>query len=193
MKVGLFGGSFDPVHLGHLVIAQEALWQLGLDRVLFIPTAHPPHKPLGARESIAHRLAMVRLAIEGLEGCETADAESRSEPAYTVDTLRTARRLHGPEVMLYLLLGEDSLCDLSTWKEPDQILQLAALTVYPRPGEARVSDIPHRRLSGPRIEISSTWVRDRLGRGEPVRYWVPEPVREYIARHGLYRAVDDAC
>ncbi len=194
MRIGIFGGSFDPIHMGHLVIANEAFTQLTLDRMIVVPTANPPHKPLGSLTPIQDRLAMVRVAIRGIESWDTTEHESGEQIAYTVDTLKMASDLYGPDARLFLILGEDSLVDLENWKNPDEIRRLAELVVYMRRGsDSAEIEFPHRRLEGPWIDVSSTWVRDRVGRGEPIRFWVPEPVRIYIARHRLYGYRGGSC
>lgn len=189
MKLGIFGGSFDPIHVGHLIVACEALHEAALDRVLVVPTGHPPHKPDRALVAIEDRVAMVRLAIAGVPGLEACGVEARHEAVYTVDTLKWARnRYDDPE--LFLILGEDSLAEFHTWRQTDELLRLATLLVYRRRG-ARTTGVafPHRLLGGDTIEVSSSAIRRRVAEGAPVRFWVPEAVRRYIERHGLYRAV----
>jgi nicotinate-nucleotide adenylyltransferase len=194
VRLGLFGGSFDPIHNGHLIIAQEAVWQLGLDRVVFIPTARPPHKPSRDLTAIAHRMRMAELAVDGLERADVSALEADDETAYTVDTLRRLHAQYGSETRLHLLLGEDSLCEFETWRDPEEILRLAALAVYGRPGwQAPPVGPPHVRLLGPLVEISSSEIRDRVAAGRPIRFWVPEAVRVYIARNGLYRIRGRTC
>ena len=187
MRLGIFGGSFDPLHIGHLIVACEALHRESLDRVLVVPTGRPPHK---SRElaPIEHRLAMVRLGIVGVTGLEASDVEARSETAYTVDTLRwAARAFDDPE--LFLIIGKDSLGELHTWREPDEVLRLSTLLVYRRrDADPGAVSHPHRMLDGDAIDVSSSSLRRRIAEGAPIRFWVPEPVRRYIERHGLYRA-----
>jgi nicotinate-nucleotide adenylyltransferase len=188
MRLGIFGGSFDPIHVGHLIVAQEALHRAELDRLLVLPTARPPHKPSRELARIADRLAMVRLAIAGTPGLEAAETEAHGGTAYTVDTLRWARAVHGAGAELFLVIGEDSLAELPTWREPEEILRLATLLVYPRRGaEGGGTRYPHVDLLGDTIDISSSTLRRRIREGAPIRFWVPDAVRLYIEAHGLYR------
>lgn len=197
MRLGILGGTFNPPHLGHLVCAQEAYLQLGLDRVLLIPAATPPHKPVEAEPGIAHRLEMCRLAIAGDERrFEVSDLEAHREgPSFTVDTLE-ALRANQPESELFLIVGGDVALGLESWREPERVLALATLAVVQRVGTTRaaVADVLDRIagserarfLDMPAIEISSTWLRRRAREGEPTRYLVPDAVRNYIDRHRLY-------
>ena len=194
MKLGLLGGTFNPPHIGHLVSAQEASGQLGLDRVLLVPVHVPPHKGIECDPGLEHRLELCRLALEdGLE-LSLVDAEVPG-PSYTVDTLR---RLHErcPGDELTFLVGGDMALSLPTWREPAGILELAELGVAEREAVRRV-DISER-LSGfdlqrvhffdmPRLDISSSLIRRFVAAGRPVRHLVPERVRAYIDAQGLYR------
>jgi nicotinate-nucleotide adenylyltransferase len=194
VRLGLFGGSFDPIHNGHLIIAQEAVWQLGLDRIVFIPTARPPHKPSRELSPIAHRLRMAEMAVDGLERADVSAMEAEDETAYTIDTLRRLHAQCGSDTRLHLLLGEDSLCEFVTWRDPEEILRLSELAVYGRPGwQEPPGAPPHLRLRGPLVEISSTEIRERVAAGRPIRFWVPEAVRDYIVRNGLYRIRGRTC
>jgi nicotinate-nucleotide adenylyltransferase len=203
-RIGVFGGTFDPPHLGHLALAESARDELGLARVLFVPAADPPHKRSRSMSSLTHRLAMTRLAVRGLPGFAVSDLEARRPgPSYTVETLRQLKRRH-PRAELWLLLGEDSLRDLTNWREPREILALARIAVAPRPArratQARRGDatrrgsrparIPERRitwLSGPLLDISSSDLRARARRGGSLRILVPDAVARYALRHRLYR------
>ena len=202
-RIGLLGGTFNPPHVAHLVCAQEALVQLGLDRVLLVPAAVPPHKAVEADPGVAHRVAMCDLAVAGDErlGVSRADAE-RSGPAYTADLLRTLRA-EAPEDELSFVVGGDMAHSLPTWHEPEQVLALARLAVAEREGVRR-ADITER-LSGlagaseridffdmPRLDISSSVLRRRAAAGGPLRYLVPDAVAAYIQREGLYRAPEPA-
>jgi nicotinate-nucleotide adenylyltransferase len=195
-RLGLLGGTFNPPHLAHLVCAQEAYAQLGLDRVLFVPVFEPPHKEVEAEPGVEHRLELCRRAVAGDPRFEVsrieADVPGRS---YTVDTLR---RLHEfrPEDELTFIVGGDMAHALPTWHEPEAVLSLAVLGVAEREGVAR-ADISER-LSGlagadrirffdmPRLDISSSMIRRRVALGRPIRYLVPDGVAEYIAAEGLY-------
>jgi nicotinate-nucleotide adenylyltransferase len=200
-RVGLFGGTFDPPHLGHLVVAQWALDRLKLDRVLFIPSGTPPHKLGRPVTPAADRVAMTRLAVRGNRAFEVSTLEARRRgSSYTVDTLRALRARSG-ETRVFLLIGEDSLEQFHTWREPESILELATLAVAPRGGRPAHSTrharrpgqgaaVPSRRfvwLDSPLILISSSEIRRRSRQGRSLRYLVPEPVAAYIARHRLYR------
>ena len=189
IKLGVFGGTFDPPHLGHLVAASDACDALGLDRVVWIPSASHPFKRESVRTGPALRLEMVRAAIAGDDRFEADDLELRREgPSYTVDTLRELRARH-PGAELFLLIGADNLADLPKWREPDELARLARLAVVSREGEAVP---PHAGVEAAevfitRVDVSSTEVRRRVAAGRSIRYLVPEPVRETIAREGLYR------
>ncbi|MEX0891859.1 MAG: nicotinate-nucleotide adenylyltransferase [Gemmatimonadota bacterium] len=185
MTRGLLGGTFDPPHIGHLIAAREALERLGLDRVAFLPAAVPPHKTGSPISPAAHRLAMLRAAVAGEARFEIEEAElDRTGPSYTVDTLR-ALRTAAPGTDLVLLLGADQHAELSTWREPAAVRELARLVVIVRAGE--VPDGAVERLDMPRIDISSTLVRERVARGLSVRWLVPGAVEQYIEDQGLYR------
>lgn len=192
MQLGIFGGTFDPVHLGHLIVAEMARDELQLQRVLFVPAAQPPHKQAHALTSWQHRLAMLQIALTEHAAFETSNLElQRPGPSYTVDTLRALHRL--PEfahAQIHLIIGQDSLAAFRTWREPDAILALARLAVYPR-SESRSRDasaahLPHHRLNAPVLEISSSDIRRRVRDRLSIRYLVPEGVREYIAARKLY-------
>ena len=197
MRLGILGGTFNPVHLGHLICAQEAHLQLRLDRVLLIPAARSPHKPFDEDDPGAeHRLSLCRLAVAGDERLQVSPIEvERPGPSYTVDTLR---ELHSrePDSELYLIVGGDVAAGLPTWQEPEQVLSLAQLAVATRRGTPRRSiDEALGGLRGgeraaffemPTIEISSTDIRRRVQSRAPIRYLVPDAVAQYIDEHRLY-------
>ena len=193
-RIGVLGGSFDPPHVGHLVIASEAHWRLGLQQVLFVPAADPPHKRLAGGVEAADRLLMVRAAVAGDARFAVSDIEVRGSLRYTVDTL-TALHEMLPQAQLFFVAGSDSLLALPTWRQPERILQLCRWVVALRPGddedEARAAANQWGEavtvMDAPRIGVSSTEVRQRLGRGRPVRYLVPEAVERIIAREGWYQ------
>lgn len=199
MKVGIFGGTFDPIHMGHLILAEEARVRLSLDKVLFIPTGHPWLKAGRTISPAHHRLAMVRLAIEDNPPFEVSDMEVRRPgPTYTVDTLDQLRAQWGDGPEVYLLLGLDALQEFSRWHEPRRILEQCTLVGMARPGyvdfsprslDAILPGASQRLvlLHGPHIGISGTEIRRRVQMGISIRYWVPRPVELYIAEHGLYR------
>ncbi|NIP77782.1 MAG: nicotinate-nucleotide adenylyltransferase [Gemmatimonadetes bacterium] len=187
-RIGVFGGTFDPPHIGHLVAAQELHDQLALDRLLLVPAAVPPHKTDRTVTPGAVRLAMLRAAVEGDARFEISELElERDGPSYTVDTLRELRRRH-PEAALLLAVGADQLAELESWRDPDGIAALAELVAFRRGGQP----VPEtarsvRVVEVPAVEVSSTAVRERVAAGRPVRYLVPEAVRKVIDREGLYR------
>jgi nicotinate-nucleotide adenylyltransferase len=187
-RIGLFGGTFDPPHLGHLALAECARDQLDLERVIFVPAGSPPHKRRAERSSAPRRVAMTRLAVRGNRAFRISLLEVRRQgPSFTVDTLLDlARRF--PGCRLYLLLGADSLADFANWHRPREILRLATLVVAERPGvRGRVG--PRRGvvwLENFAVDISSSAIRARARAGRSVRYLVPEAVERYIVRHRVY-------
>lgn len=191
-RVGLFGGSFNPPHVGHLAVAEGAREAAALDRVLWMPAATPPHKQGHDLPAGAHRLAMTRLATDDHDAFDVSGLElRRAGVSYTVDTLRALRAEH-PDAELLLLIGGDSLAQFHSWREPAAILDLAGLLVYPRPGFdlSAVSEAVRRRvtlLDRPLLDLSSTDVRGLLRAGRSARYLIPDAVLAYAAEHGLYR------
>ena len=193
-RIGVFGGTFDPPHLGHLAMAEWAWARLRLDRVLFVPAALPPHK-LGRRLSgPEHRLAMTRLAVRGNPAFAVSDLEvRRTGPSFTLDTLRAVRARH-PGARLFLLMGADSLADFPAWREPAAIARLATLVVAARPDRrraARPARLPRGarivHLDNPVVDVSASALRARARARRPLRYLVPDTVAAYIERHRLYR------
>lgn len=190
MRLGIFGGTFDPPHLGHLVAASDAAQALELDRVLWIPAAVHPFKREAVSAPPEARLEMVRAAVRGDERFEACDLELRREgPSYTVTTLRELHARH-PGAELFFLTGADNLRELPQWREPDEVVRLARLVVVSRRGEGVPAGLPYPAVAVPvtRVDVSSTEVRRRIAAGQTVRYLVPDAVRETIARLGLYRA-----
>lgn len=198
VRLGVLGGTFDPVHRGHLALAAAARDELGLGRVLFVPAGQPWRK---AGRSIAldeDRLAMLQRALEGEAGLEIATLElERAGPSYTVDTLE-ALRAEVPGAEMFFILGEDALSDLPNWVRPEGVLELAKLAVARRCGGAGEADAgAGRRLPGlaervawlamPVVEVSATEIRERVCRGLPIGEMVPAAVEAYIREHGLYR------
>lgn len=196
MRVGLLGGTFNPPHLGHLVCAQEALIQLGLERVMWIPARLPPHKPVDGDPGIEHRLELCRLAIDGDARFAVSELEQRRDgPSYTVDTLE---ELHSqmPDSDFFLIVGADVAAGFAGWREPRRVLELATVAVAQRPGTSRpvVEDVLGRLGGGarsrffgmPEIGVSSTMLRDRVRSGESTHYLMPDAVRSYIDQHHLY-------
>jgi nicotinate-nucleotide adenylyltransferase len=188
VKLGVFGGTFDPPHIGHLIAAQDAKSALGLDRVIFVPAAVPPHKRDDTVSAPGTRLAMVQAAIAGADGFEVDDLElRRGGPSWTVDTLRElAARLPGSE--LFLLIGSDQYAEFESWREPDVIRQLAKVAVLTREnGAGQAAGVHTVRVT--RIDVSSTDIRRRMAEGQPIRFLVPAAVEALIRLHGLYGAI----
>jgi nicotinate-nucleotide adenylyltransferase len=200
MRLGLYGGTFDPIHLGHLILAEQCREACGLDRLWLIATGSPPHKP-GGRTPVGHRLEMVKIAIAGHPAFAASDIEAkRPGPHYSVETLEAIRQDH-PDDELFFLIGADSLADLPTWREPERIAQIATIVVVNRPGieEADPSRLPDfgpgshplAWVSIPPVGIASSDLRRRLAEGRSIRYMVPRGVEAYIEAHGLYRSGGD--
>ena len=189
MKLGLFGGSFDPVHLGHLLVAQAAQEELGLDRLFFIPAAKSPFKTNADLAPGAVRLQLLRLALAGKTNCEVDDQEIRhGGVSYTINTLRDyAQRFPGAQ--LFYIIGADNAAKLNEWREPAELARLAEFVAIPRPGgELAVFPPPFRgrTLKGFPIGISSTAIRARLQAGQPVDNFVPPAVADAIRQNHLY-------
>ena len=201
-RVGLIGGTFDPVHYAHLIIAEEVQAVLGLAEMVFIPAGEPPHKAGHICTSPEHRLAMLQLAIASNPHFTLSRVElDRPGPSYSVDTLRILREQWGTNRDLYFVIGWDSLEELHNWYDPMGILaQLTHLVAVGRPGYATEQEYTKRletRLPGitqkllvvpvPQIEISSTDLRQRVAEQRPIKYQTPEAVEQYILEHSLYR------
>ncbi|HEY8861866.1 MAG TPA: nicotinate-nucleotide adenylyltransferase [Candidatus Limnocylindria bacterium] len=185
MRVGVFGGTFDPVHVGHLAIANAALESVPLDRVLFVLARRSPLKERDPVAGEADRLRMLELAVAGEPRFVVSRVElDRDGPSYTVDTLE---RLSGPDD-LFLILGGDAVADFPRWKDPERIAKLATLVVAERPGAPdRVGDAPTIVFDAPRLDISSRELRARAARGLSLRYLVPEPAWKHLEARRLYR------
>jgi nicotinate-nucleotide adenylyltransferase len=199
-RIGVFGGTFDPVHLGHLLVAEQCREQAALDRVRFIPAARPPHKQGRTISPMAQRVEMLALALAGQPAFCVDDLEKdRPGPSFTADTLAVLHE-HFPDAHLLLIIGSDCLPDLVSWREPARIGQLAKLLVVSRPGwEVRPGEpIPaswnvppgievEQVIQSPLVDISSHDLRRRVSLGKSLRYMVPAAVACYIEAHGLYR------
>jgi len=200
--LGVFGGTFDPIHIAHLAVAQEAAEAIGLERVLFVPAGEPPHKPGIVVSPSADRLAMVELAIAGNDRFAVDRLElDRDGPSYTVDTLedlRSRRVASGTEPDLALILSAEAFLQLMSWRDPRRIVELARLVVAPRDGypaagpeflARHLPDLADRAtfLDSPHLRLSASELRQRAASGRSLRYLVPDAVAAYIGDHGLYR------
>lgn len=201
MRLGILGGTFNPPHIGHLVCAQEACDQLRLDRVLLMPAARPPHKEVASDPGAETRWELCRLAVADDERFEVSRLElDRPGRSYTVDTLRELREL-SPQDELTFIVGGDMARSLPRWREPATVLELATLAVAERAGAERAAIRDDLRALGaelvdervrffdmPRIDVSSSLVRERVAQGRPIRYLVPDAVADAIAANGWYAA-----
>lgn len=196
-RVGIFGGTFDPFHVGHLLVAQDVLEGLALDRVLFVPAAVPPHKDSAEVTPGALRLAMVREGIRGDDRFAVSDVEFRRPgPSWTVDTLRHLRN-EAPGAELHLLIGADQWADFGAWREPDEIAGLARIVVLSRGGKSERQTMgdpgwAHQVLPVTRIDLSGSALRERVRDGRSIRYLVPDSVRVFIEHQRLYAAAPTA-
>ncbi|WZO98339.1 nicotinate-nucleotide adenylyltransferase [Isosphaeraceae bacterium EP7] len=194
MRLGVFGGTFDPIHLGHLILAEWCREACELDEVWFVVAGAPPHKPPGGRTPVADRLEMVRIAVAGNPAFSVSEIEAHTPgPHYSVQTLETIR-LARPDDDLFFLIGGDSLVDLPGWRQPGRIAELATLVAVNRPGAdlpptppgLGPGDRPIVHVSIPPIGIASSDLRRRMGQGKGIRYQVPRGVEAYIHAHRLY-------
>jgi nicotinate-nucleotide adenylyltransferase len=188
-RIALFGGSFDPVHLGHLLVAVTAREELGLARLFFVPAAQSPFKPERQPTPAAQRLRLLRLALAGWNWCEIDEQEvARGGISYTIDTLRQYRQRF-PAAELFYLIGADHVPQLPKWRAADELARLAQFVVIPRPGQS-VGSLPSpfrgRQLSGFPIALSSSQIRARVKAGLPIQPFVPAAVAEAIRNNGLY-------
>jgi nicotinate-nucleotide adenylyltransferase len=200
--LGILGGTFNPPHLGHVAIARHALSELGLTRVALMPAGTPPHKPIAHDPGAKRRLEMCRLLLDDVDGVSVCALElERGGPSYTVDTLRAIHASH-PEAELTFIVGADIASTLPAWHEPARLLELAELAVAARPGSDRDGVLgalaplgEHARvrfLDAPLLDASSSSVRERAARGEPIEQLVGARVAGYIAEQGLYGARERA-
>jgi nicotinate-nucleotide adenylyltransferase len=199
VKIGVIGGTFDPIHNGHLLIAEETRAELNLAQVLFVPAGQPwlkTNSPMGAAE---HRLEMVRLATADRASFRLSTVDiDRPGPSYTIDTLADLQSQFGAGARLFFILGWDSLAELPRWREPSRLVKLCRLVAVPRPGypppdlnslEAAIPGISKRvtLLDRPKLDISATVIRERVARGLSIRHLVPEVVERYIKQNKLYQ------
>jgi len=200
-RIGLLGGTFDPIHLGHLLLAVHSYEKLSLERVMFIPARLPPHKAKPVAQA-AERLEMIRLAVSGDSRFLVCECElSRPEPSYTIDTVRQLQSSLGAQTKLFWLIGSDILADLPSWHEMAQLVELVDIVVVSRAGQgpanfsilqtvlnrSQIKRITDQAIEVPLIEIASTEIRRRIALGQSIRYFVPETVNKYISDRGLYR------
>jgi len=191
-KIGIFGGSFNPIHLGHLIFAQEALHQYQLDKIIFIPTSNPPHKDPAELIGGHHRLKMVELAIHENSRFEVSDVELKREgKSYTIDTLEALQKEKNGNAEFFLLVGMDMLSEIFTWKEAEKLINLCWFLGAPRHGYSweLLDDRMKRRVKlveMPIIDIAARTIRYRIRNNQPVRYWVPESVYHYLYHNELY-------
>ena len=185
-QIGLFGGTFDPVHAGHLIIAQSVLEELGLDTVLFIPSAHPPHKQSDIMFSPEERFSMLARALQGNTRFRVSDIEmNRQGPSYTIDTIREIKSTLSADTAFSFIIGRDNLFEISAWKEPHAIIGECRIIVADRPVDA-ADPIPDWLVDSivlvrvPLIEISSSDIRARIRTGRSIRYLVPDAVYDMI-------------
>lgn len=198
-RVGILGGTFDPIHYGHLVIAEDCRDQLRFDLVLFVPAGDPPHKRHRVVTPAADRVAMVERAIAGNPGFGLSRIEvERPGPSYSVDTVRSLRAELGAEAELFFIIGNDSLADLPTWHEPERLLDFCTVVAVNRPGypgfdlaqlEPALPGASRRilRVEVPGLNLTSSGLRARVAAGRTITYLVPDAVRDYIREHRLYR------
>ena len=216
MNIGIFGGTFNPIHNAHLRIAEEARDQYGLSCVIFVPAADPPHKPRGRQLPFRHRLAMVRLAVADHRSFAVSALEgARAGKSYSVDTLRAFREEY-PDDRLFFIMGSDSFAEIGSWRDYPALFELASIIVVGRPGSAGMSllsalpvaivdrfcydpaenRLTHRcgttvsYLDGVPLPISSSSIRELLRRGRTVRYLIPDAVERYLKEHTLYAGTD---
>lgn len=203
MRIGLLGGTFDPIHIGHLILAEEAHFQLQLDFLYFVPAGDPPHKQDRDITPVHHRLEMLAQAIGDIDYARMSLVDvTRPGPHYASETVQLFTAQLGAPVELYFLLGMDSLRDLATWHNPRWLIDHCRLAAFSRPGVVVDWDELNATLSGiqervtlvemPLIEISSSDLRARISHGHPIRHRVPRVVEAYIAKEGLYRT-DSGC
>jgi nicotinate-nucleotide adenylyltransferase len=188
MRIGILGGTFNPVHLGHLLLAEGVREALGLDKAIFVPTYLPVHKECDDVVCARHRLEMLRLATRGYPQFTVSDIEIRRRgPSYTIDTVGALRKRFGRRSKLFFIAGSDALRGLKAWKEINRLLREVSFVVVPRPGYRISSKEKHLRFVKVKtISLSSREIRDRVRRGSSIRYMVVDTVRKYIEKHRLY-------
>lgn len=200
LKYGIMGGTFDPIHIGHLVIAEEVRSRFKLDKVIFVPAGNPPHKELGAVTDANHRYIMTLLATMTNPNFEVSSIEiDREGITYTIDTISAFKKKFTDNVSLYFITGADAIMELDTWKDTKKLLSLCEFIAVSRPGfksskmekvirelEKKYNSVIHM-LEVPALKVSSTDIRNRIREGRPVKYLLPESVEYYIQKNRLYR------
>lgn len=197
-KIGIMGGTFDPIHFGHLVIAEAVLTEYMLDKILFIPSANPPHKQNSCVTAAYDRYTMTVLATISNPHFFVSDLElRRSGPSYTIDTLKSLVKLYGPQTEFYFITGADAVQELPTWKNIYELLDLCSFVAAARPGcPTTIENIVNyfgekghriRQLTVPELQISSTDIRERIKLGKSIKYIVPESVESYLRKRNLYQ------
>lgn len=203
-RIGIMGGTFDPIHYGHLAAAEAARAEFHLDRVIFIPAGNPPHKQLQSITDPEHRYRMTVLATSSNPCFEASRIEvDKSGLSYTFDTVRELRRIYGKDVTIYFITGADAVLELLTWYKIRELLEICSFIAVTRPGynrrelEQKIHEISSKFggeiicIEVPLLDISSTDIRERFRRGKPIKYLLPEAVENYIIENGLYSGTED--
>ncbi|MBN2160863.1 MAG: nicotinate-nucleotide adenylyltransferase [Spirochaetes bacterium] len=191
MKIGIFGGTFNPIHYGHLINAEIIRSDFNLDKIILVPSRYPVHKKLDGDVPAQERYAMAVLAVAGLQEFDVSRIEiDREGPSYTITTVEELRAAY-PESELHLIIGTDSLATFASWREKDRLLSSVQIIVMRRPGQERPPDMDFgghivRFAENPLVDISSTEIRERLRHGRSVRFLLPDQVIDYIRKKGLY-------
>ena len=193
MNICLFGGTFDPPHIGHLIIAESILSDLDIDKIIFIPSSIPPHKPLHSYSSASSRVEMLQISIKGTPAFQISDIElNRPGASYSIDTIKQIKsQMSLSKEELYFVIGSDSLVEFQTWKNPHEILSLAQVIIAPRPSFTKDMVKPEfleqvQFLDTPQIDISSSMIRERVREKKSIRYYVIPEVLEFIQEKRLY-------
>lgn len=188
MKIGILGGTFNPIHYGHLILAEQVLGQLNLNRVIFVPTFVPPHKSNRGVISPKHRLGMIKLAVKENPHFKVSDIEiKRKGTSYTVDTLRIIKKQY-PQAQLFFICGSDLVNEIPKWKDVEEIYKLAKFVLAKRPGFGRrLSGKNFLKINVAQVDISSSLIRDLVRQGRSIRYLTPDSVVKYIQKHRLYK------
>ena len=192
MRLGIFGGTFNPIHLGHLIIAQESLFQFALDKIIFIPSANPPHKSGQVIAPALERLQMTKYAVAGNPQFVVSDLElKRNDKSYTIDTIKTLQKKYGAETELNFIIGADALSEIFTWKNAEELIAVCGFIVAPRAEfqlnnlDRRIRDIVKIIAMEP-VNISASDIRERIRTGQPIRYFLPGKVYKYLLDSSVY-------